>query len=116
MTGPIPNAIAGTSLEIFLAPNANLVRSIPTSIGLLTNLMSIDVSKNTLTGPLPSEIGQLSKLENLVAFGNELTAAIPSEIGGLTSVKNVVFSVNKFSNATGLPSEIGLLAVRLVIL
>lgn len=116
MTGPIPNAIAGTSLEIFLAPNANLVRSIPTSIGLLTNLMSIDVSKNTLTGPLPSEIGQLSKLENLVAFGNELTAAIPSEIGGLTSVKNVDFSVNKFSNATGLPSEIGLLAVRLVIL
>ena len=33
--------------------------SLPTEIGLLTNLVSVELNNNAIVGPLPSEIGML---------------------------------------------------------
>ena len=51
----------------------HLTGSIPSEIGNLTALESLDLLNNQLTGPIPSEIGQLPALEGLVLSNNQIT-------------------------------------------
>ena len=65
---------------------ANLVQcdltgSIPSEIGLLTNLVSLIVAYTGLTGSIPSELGKLSNIVTLALISNTLTGSIPSELG-----------------------------------
>ena len=46
--------------------------SIPTEIGLLTNMRSISWSFATITGTIPTEVGLLTDLDRLWLFQNEL--------------------------------------------
>lgn len=72
---------------IFLEDNG-LTGTIPTEVGLLTNLFNFHLRINSLTGPLPSEIGQLQKLNFMNVGGNPgLTGTLPTELGLLTSLK-----------------------------
>ena len=48
-------------------------RSNPREIGQLTNLYSIDLSNNRLSGEIPAEIGNLHKLDFLYLQDNELS-------------------------------------------
>ena len=79
--------------------------SLPSEIGNLTNLTSLDLSFNNLTS-LPSEIGNLTNLTSLDFSFNNLTS-LPSEIGNLTNLLSIDLSNN---NLTLLPPEIGNLA------
>jgi hypothetical protein len=62
--------------------------TIPTSIGLLTQLTSLTVSGGStflsVKGTIPSSIGKLVRLRYLDMQGNELTGTIPSSIESLT--------------------------------
>jgi hypothetical protein len=51
--------------EKFMLDDVDLTGSIPTTLGLLTNLFHLSVAHSAITGTLPSEIGQLSKLQYL---------------------------------------------------
>lgn len=109
----------GRVTKIDLEDN-NLSGSIPSSIGNLTELLSLDLSENNLTGNIPSEMGNLIKLEGninqsgiltytyseaLKLSDNNLSGNIPSELGKLTKVKNLDVSNN---NLTGsIPKELG---------
>jgi Leucine-rich repeat (LRR) protein len=75
-----------------------------TSIGRLTNLEYL--SLDAFNGTIPSELGMLSMLSSLNFVTTLFVGSIPSEIGQLTSLTNL----NVRTNLGGrIPSEIGLL-------
>lgn len=68
-----------------------------------TNLTSLNVSNNNLTGSLPAEIRQLTKLQYLNAANNQMTG-VPAEIGQLSNLVELNLANNQL---TGLPNELG---------
>ena len=71
--------------ELHMREN-NLVGSIPSEIGLLTNLDVITIWGNQLVGTLPTTIGELSGLEMFDCSDNYLSGPIPTEIAALEEV------------------------------
>jgi hypothetical protein len=58
--------------------------TIPSEIGLLTQLTFLSFHNNSLTSTIPSEIGQLRYLASLSFSSNSLTSKIPSELTSLS--------------------------------
>ncbi|KAI2501778.1 hypothetical protein MHU86_12698 [Fragilaria crotonensis] len=65
--------------------------TIPSAIGLLTQLTYLDFYGNQLTSTIPTEIGRLTRLKALAFYNNSLTSTIPSEIGLLTLLTELYF-------------------------
>jgi len=65
-------------------------------------LVVLDVSDNRIGGALPSEIGKLKALRTLDASGNLMTG-VPAEIGHLSELRTLDLSDNRL---TGLPYEL----------
>ncbi len=81
-----------TSLDL----SDNRLTGAPQSqIGQLKNLKSLDLSNNSLTG-LPAELGQLNRLETLNVSNNQLTG-LPMELGNLTQLRVLDIAGNKYS-------------------
>lgn len=74
LQGVNPNAIVGLSLH-----ERGLKGTIPVEILLLTDLKSISLYSNELTGPIPPELGDLG-LKGLDLYDNQFSGAIPEEI------------------------------------
>ena len=98
--GSIPESIGELTSLVELRLNTNAVPngptffglsgSIPTTIGLLDNLVRFDVFENLLTGVLPTELGYLDKLEVLdVALNTNLTGSIPAQFESLASLREL---------------------------
>ena len=66
--------------------NKGLTGRIPSEIGLLTQLMYMDLGTNQLTGKIPTEIGNLINLEVLYVDTNKLTGTIPTELANLSKL------------------------------
>jgi Leucine-rich repeat (LRR) protein len=69
----------------------SLTGSIPTEIGLLTELASLSITNGTLTGEIPTEMGNLLGLRRAWLYGNDLTGTIPLAMQNLTLLE--VFEV-----------------------
>ena len=54
--------------------------SIPTAIGLYTDLASLSMTESDLTGPLPTELGQLVNMRRCWLYDNALTGPIPTQL------------------------------------
>lgn len=95
------------SLEkINLYDNVKLVGSLPTELGLLSNLIELDMQLVDVGDNLPTEIGGLSMIEQLSVAGS-IADPLPSEIGLLTNLEILRLYENEF---TFLPTEIGALS------
>ena len=94
-------AIGTPSGKVLDLSNRNLEK-LPLDIFNQTDLTGLDVSENKLTGALPSQIGNLKKLKTLDASNNQMTG-IPAEIGQLTELESINYANN---GITGLPNEI----------
>ena len=90
--------VTGIDLE-----SNNLDGTIPTDIGVLTALESLNMAGNALTGSLPTEIGNLTLLHNIHLGDNQLSGNIPASIGNLTSLEYLMLFTNQFSG--DLPAE-----------
>ncbi len=77
--------------------------SVPLNVFTQTHLVSLDLSKNALTGALPAEIRHLKHLTRLDLSDNAFTG-VPAEVGQLTELTELDLSNN---NLTGLPHELG---------
>jgi Leucine-rich repeat (LRR) protein len=81
--------------------------TVPTEIGLLTDLNVLLLPGNQFSGRLPTEMGELTKLNLLSAYDNALEGPLPTEVGLLSSL--VMFSVRQNILSGPIPSELGLL-------
>ena len=80
-----------TRLELWLV---GLTGEIPTELGNLSNLETLDLGGNQLTGEIPTELGSLSNLQGLYLYYNELTGDIPAELGSLSNLHDLYLSNN----------------------
>ena len=94
----------GNVTQLLLREN-NLAGRIPSEIGRLTELRSLDLQSNELTGDIPPEIGNLKLIDSLNLARNELTGKIPAGFGGLTALHTLDLQANKLTGE--IPPEIG---------
>ena len=80
----------------------NSIRTLPSQMGQMTDLVMFKIDHNVLYGSLIGEIRQMSKLQTLDVSYNNMTG-MPAEIGQLSNLQTLNYSYNKI---TGLPNEL----------
>eukprot|EP00978_Attheya_sp_CCMP212_P010881 scaffold26486_cov26-Attheya_sp.AAC.1 len=84
-----------TKLDLGSRGSFGLNGTLPSDIGLLTNLEKLDFSNNQVSGTIPIQIGLLTNLESLFFNNNQLTGPIPTQIGLLTNLEVLDFGFNQ---------------------
>lgn len=82
--------------------------SLPDSMGTLAELMTLDLSSNTLTGAIPASLCSrtgASKLEAIYLQNNYLTGGIPPAISNCASLQSVDLSLNYINGS--IPTSLG---------
>ncbi|MDO5971993.1 immunoglobulin domain-containing protein [Flavivirga aquimarina] len=109
LVGTIPTELGNLSDLEFLHLSTNqLTGSIPISLGGLIKLKTLWCDENNLSGTIPSELGNLSNLENLSLLSNQLTGAIPSSLGSLSLLLHFYLSSNQLAGE--IPTELSTLS------
>ena len=80
-----------TGLE--LADNG-LVGAIPSALGDLRGLRTLNLGRNDLSGPIPSALGDLTRLEVLELYLNSMTGPIPDALQRLSNLNRLELSGN----------------------
>ena len=63
----------------------------------LTNLKSMDLNYNGISGRILPEVGNLTSLKTLLLRGNQLTGEIPKELGNLTDLNTLDLRNNQLT-------------------
>ncbi|XP_065635307.1 probable LRR receptor-like serine/threonine-protein kinase At3g47570 [Quercus suber] len=105
--GELPKCIANfsTTLKALNLYGTNISGNIPTGIGNLTNLGSLDMGNNKLSGHIPFEIGKLQKLQYLYLSENNFFGNIPSSLGNLTLLIRLFLKNNNLQGS--IPLSLG---------
>ena len=88
-------------------PSTNLRGRLPSCLGSLSRLSTLDLEDNSLTGSIPSQRGGLISLAVLDLYSNSLTGSFVSQVRNLTSL--IIFSVGVNLLTGPIPSSLGLL-------
>lgn len=96
-------------LAIYL-PDMNLRGAIPPELPLLVpTLESLELPNNYVTGIIPTHVGGLPRLQSLdLSMNSQLTGWLPSELGACALLKNLVLHWNSMLEGT-FPTELGML-------
>ena len=70
---------------------------LPTELGLVTTLTSIDLSNNQLLGALPTELGMLELLTELTATNGGVQGGLPTQLGTMHELREVRLAGNSLS-------------------
>jgi len=100
-------ATDGHITAINLSEN-NLSGTLPTEIGVFSNLITLNLDHNAISGEIPAEIGNLSNLAELNLWINKLTGNIPTELGNLTNLTVLDIGYNQLTGVV--PSTLGALS------
>lgn len=71
--------------EVLSLSGSASIGSIPSEMGRLTLLNTLDLSIGRLTGEIPSEMGNMTTLRSMKLDVNFLEGTIPTEIGNLAN-------------------------------
>ena len=91
-----------------LLSNNELSGTIPTQLGNLSNLRTLQLSNNQLTGTIPTELGNLANLTRLDLYRNQLTGSIPTQLGNLANLTSLNLGINQLTGS--IPTQLGNLA------
>ncbi|CAN6225985.1 unnamed protein product [Urochloa humidicola] len=96
IAGAIPAEIGSlcSSLVVLGIAGNQLSGMIPSSIGELSYLISLDLSRNRLGGEIPASVKKLPHLERLSLAHNLLNGTIPAEINQLHALRVLDLSSN----------------------
>jgi hypothetical protein len=88
LAGSLPGELAllAPSLQTMSVPTNSLIGGIPTALGQLSKLESLDLTANAITESIPSELGQLSNLLLLSVYETRVTGQVPAELANLTTL------------------------------
>nr|XP_048317864.1 receptor-like protein 43 isoform X3 [Ziziphus jujuba var. spinosa] len=75
----------------------NFYGEIPKELGLLKNLMVLNLSDNALSGHIPSSFGNMHQLESLDLSSNRLNGEIPASLSNLNFLEVLDLSHNQLS-------------------
>jgi hypothetical protein len=82
----------------------DLSGAVPTELGLLTVLGTLNLASNDLSGAVPTELGLLTALRTLSLAGNSLSGALPSELGLIPLTSCALVSTYSEANAFECPA------------
>ena len=86
LRGVIPTQLGNlTALETLDLGGSELTGAVPTQLGSLTRLRTLDLANNKLTGELPKELDDLDSLGRARLAGNAFTGCAPAELWRITS-------------------------------
>ncbi|EFH53624.1 predicted protein [Arabidopsis lyrata subsp. lyrata] len=96
--GDLPIFITNLSTNLYtLDLGKNFISgSIPRDIGNLISLQSLVLQENMLTGAFPTSLGKISRLEGINIDSNKMSGKIPSFIGNLTRLDKLYLFNNSF--------------------
>ncbi len=83
----------------------SLTGRLPSEIGQLRHLVSLELYGNSISGPIPPELGNLSRLRSLILDGCDMQGSIPPELGQLTRLVRLSLSGNRLTGT--IPAELG---------
>ncbi|KAK8962260.1 putative inactive receptor kinase RLK902 [Platanthera guangdongensis] len=93
---------AGDRVFSLHLPGSGLIGEIPAgSLGNLSNLQTLSLRFNALSGPLPADIAGCKQLRNLYLQRNRFSGEIPSFLSSLSSLVRLNLAGNNFSG--GIP-------------
>ena len=86
LTGTLPTELGGLIdlQKLVLFSNQNLGGTIPSQIGMLSKMTSIQLHQSSISGEIPSEIASLKNLTELLLDGTELSGTMPADICAMT--------------------------------
>lgn len=98
LSGPIPeNTIGKLSMLQTLDLSRNNITGFSSDIwGLGNSLKSLNLSSNQIKGSLPNNLGNFGKLESLDLSYNGFSGEIPVALGSLSNLRRLNFSGNGF--------------------
>ena len=117
LNGTIPSELGVlTQLRhVILDDNEFLTGLIPDTIGNIKALQEFNASSSTFTGQIPATIGGATNLTTFQVDGNSLSGSIPTEVGALTLLE--IWNTGGNGMTGPLPSEMGLMSsLRLLLL
>lgn len=86
-------------------PKQHLDGSLPSEIGLLQSLSTLDLGENHIFGSLPKQLYALKNLTSLYIHENRFTGSLPESIGNLYKLVNLYAHNNSFTGT--IPTSIG---------
>ncbi|XP_049405472.1 receptor-like protein 6 [Solanum stenotomum] len=105
ISGELPDSVGTlSSLNLLKLSRCQFYGSIPDSIGNLTQLRDLDFYNNHFTGHIPSTISKLKQLTHLRLSSNSFSGEIPDIFSNLQELRYLYLSDNSFIGS--LPSTI----------
>ncbi|KAF7078184.1 hypothetical protein CFC21_082658 [Triticum aestivum] len=97
LNGTLPDELFKVrSLQYISLPN-NRLQGALNGIIKLTNLVTLDLGKNELSGNIPDSIGELKRLEEIHLGHNNMSGELPSAHSNCTNLITVDLKANQFS-------------------
>lgn len=84
--------VAGKVTGLKLTVDSRRYVAIPTEIGLLAHLTSLELTSLFFKGDIPTDIGRLSLLEHLYISSTSITGSIPTIVGALSSLTKLALT------------------------
>ncbi|KAH0701356.1 hypothetical protein KY284_015571 [Solanum tuberosum] len=109
LDGVIPDSIGNLSTTImeFYLDSCEIRSQIPLGIGNLSNLNTLSLSRNDLTGSVPTTLCNLHILQRVAIEDNKLSGPLPQCLCKLSSLGLVDFSNNRISGPVPSCIELG---------
>ncbi|KAK2989623.1 hypothetical protein RJ640_027397 [Escallonia rubra] len=105
LSGPLPSCIGNLSNLKVIILSSNSLSSIPSSLWILDNLFTLNLSFNSISGSLEHNLRALKVLGSMDLSWNQISGNIPSTIGDFQSLTSLNLSRNLFSGS--MPGSVG---------